>query len=243
MTRTRSALARIGIAAICLGGAQLGTAAHANVLKIDFEDGPYAPAVAPYGPDSGTNNFTTQHFSFSPACHFDWVNQSDGAPAPFGHWLGFDTSGCYDSNGSAIGYNHDYLGPNGPVLTQSKLFVQQEFGEQFSLESFMFATIASDTGGLEVRSSKGGLFQTGYPDGVFAEHTFSGAQWTDVTWLEFTSIAPGVPVGFDNLVLSGNAIPEPNAFLLALLALAAAGWSWRPLAPRQSLDGSGSGQP
>ena len=45
--------------------------------------------------------------------------------------------------------------------------------------------------------------------------------------MEFTSIAPGAPVGFDNLVLSSNAVPEPGALHLALLACAAAGLSWR----------------
>lgn len=219
---------RFGLTAASLTVAIFSSSASANVLTIGFEDGPYAPALPPYGPTSGTNNFLTEHFVFSPGCHFDWEASSDGAPAPFGHWLGFDTSGCYAPSGGNIGYNTNYLGPGGPTLLQSKLFVQQEFGLQFTLESFVFATIASDSGGLEVRSSRGGFFTTGYPDGNFAKHTLSGAQWTDVDWLEFTSIAPGIPVGFDNLVLSGNAIPEPNALALALLACAAAGLSWRP---------------
>jgi hypothetical protein len=232
MARIGSVLTRVGLAAVSLTAALLNSSASANVLTIGFEDGPYASAVLPYGPTSGTNNFSTDHFSFSPACHFDWEAVADGAPAPYGHWLGFDTSGCYDpsagSPGGNIGYNTNYLGPGGPTLLQSKLFVQQEFGFQFTLESFIFATIASDSGGLVVRSSKGGFFSTGYPDGNFAQHNFSGAEWTDVNWLEFTSIAPGAPVGFDKLVLSSSAIPEPGALHLALLACAAAGLSCRP---------------
>ncbi|PTT80051.1 hypothetical protein DBR42_20205 [Pelomonas sp. HMWF004] len=226
MARHGSLLACIGVTA-----ALLGAQAGANTVQIGFEDGPYASAATPYGPTSGTNNFSTEHFLFSPGCHFDWVSTADGAPAPFGHWLGFDTSGCYDPSGGVaggnIGYNTNYLGPGGPVLMQSKLFVQQEFGAQFTLESFVFATVDSSSGGLEVRSSKGGFFTTGYPDGNFAQHMLSGAKWTDVDWLEFRSIAPGVPVGFDNLVLSSNAVPEPGALHLALLAFAAAGLSWR----------------
>lgn len=234
MARNGSTLARLGLTAVALTATLLGSPAGANTAQIGFEGGPYAPAIPPYGPSSGTNNFLTEHFLFSPGCHFDWVAIADGMPAPFGHWLGFDTSGCYDPSGGAIGYNTNYLGPGGPTIQQSTLFVQQEFGEQFSLESFVFATVASDSGGLTVRSSKGGLFVTGYPDGNFAEHSFSGAEWTDVDWLEFTSNAPGIPVGFDNLALSGNAIPEPNALYLSLLACAAAALSWRrAAAPRR----------
>lgn len=229
MARNGSMLARLGLATACMAAALVGSSANANVVTIGFEDGPYAPAVPPYGPSSGTNNFSTEHFVFSPGCHFDWGASAGGSPSPLGHWLGFDTSGCYDpsSGGPNIGYNTNYLGPGGPVPLQGRMFVQQELGLQFTLESFVFVSIASDAGGLEVRSSKGGFFTTGYPDGNLTQHNFSGAEWSDVAWLEFTALSSGFPVGFDNLALSGNAIPEPDALALALLACAAATLSWR----------------
>lgn len=229
MARNGSMLARLGLAVATLAVALAGSSASANVVTIGFEDGPYAPAVPPYGPTSGTNNFSAEHFAFSPGCHFDWEASAGGAPSPLGHWLGFDMGGCYDpsSGGANIGYNTNYLGPGGPVHPLGKMFVQQEFGLQFTLESFVFVSIASDEGGLEVRSSKGGFFTTGYPGANLTQHNFSGAEWTDVDWLEFTALSSGFPVGFDNLSLSGNAVPEPDALALALVACAAGALSWR----------------
>jgi hypothetical protein len=220
---------RLGLAAAGLAAALVGSPSSANVVTIGFESGPYAPAVPPYGPDSGTNNFSTEHFVFSPGCHFDWETNSGGVPSPLGHWLGFDMGGCYDpsSGGPHIGYNTNYLGPGGPALAQGKMFVQHEFGQQFTLESFVFVSIVTAEGGLEVRSSKGGFFSTGFPGSDLTQYNFSGAAWTDVDWLEFTALSSGIPVGFDNLALSGNAIPEPNALALALLGCSAAALAWR----------------
>lgn len=218
------------LACIALTAALLSSPAGANTVQIGFEDGPYAPSVPPYGPESGTNNFSTEHFLFSPGCHFDWGTSTGGAPSPLGHWLGFDMGGCYDpgSGGSNIGYNKNYLGPGGPALAQGRMFVQQELGLQFTLDSFVFMSIVPDEGGLEVRSSKGGFFSTGFPGGNLTQYNFSGAEWMDVEWLEFNALSSGFPVGFDNLVLTSNAIPEPNGLHLALLACAAAVLPWRP---------------
>lgn len=232
MKKRLDVLGRLVAAAVTLG---LGAPAGANTITIDFEDGPYASA-GPYGPESGTNNFLSQHFVFSPSCHFDHLNQWNGpngrAPAPFGYWLGYDASGCYDDpSGQAIGNNHNYLGPGGPIVQSPRVFVAQEFGATFSLESLVFATIAPDTGGIQVYSSKGGFFSTDYSDGVWVEHSFSGDVWRNVEWLEFRGGGGGAPAGFDNLRLSSNAIPESGSLALLGLALAAM-WlqSRRPLA-------------
>ncbi len=199
-------------------------AANAGTLTIDFEDGPYGSGTTPYSPTSGTNNFLSQHFVFSPGCHFDWLNvrSGGGTPAPFGHWLGFDSSGCYDDpSGQAIGYNKNYLGPSGPVTNRPSIFIQHEFGALFDVESFIFASIADDIGGYQVRSSKGGLFQTSYSDGMFTGRTLSGEEWRDVAWIEFSTGSLGAPVGFDQLVLKSSAISEPaSAFLVGMAGLA-----------------------
>ena len=194
-----------------------GSIAQAGTITIGFESGPYAIPVPPFGPNSGTNNFSTDHFVFSPGCHFDWLAQyGSGQAAPYGHWLGFDSSGC--GGPPSIGYNTDYLGPAGSAPKTPTLFVQHESGALFTIESLVFAAISTDAGGLQVRSSKGGFYQTSGIDGMFTARSFSGSQWSDIEWLEFTSFAPGVPLGFDNLVLSSTAIPEPGSIGLVLAA-------------------------
>lgn len=197
-----------------------GTSARANTVTIDFESGPIATG-GPYAPGSGTNNFTLDKFIFSPSCHYDRPYQAPGRPgAPTGYWLGYDASGCYDDpTGQAIGYNPNYLGPGGPVLLSPRIFVAQEFGALFSLESLMFASIADDTGGIQVYSSKGGFFSTSYSDGLWIERTFNSDVWRDVAWLEFRGGGGGAPAGFDNLRLSSAAIPEPSTLPILILSL------------------------
>lgn len=192
----------------------VATTASANTVTFGFENG----AGMPNG--SGTNNFLIDHFVFSPACHYDVV-PNNGRPEQ-GRWIGFDMSGCYEQNGGGnIGYNHNFLGPDGPVLWRARLFVAQEFGELFTLESFLMVNTELFGGAtMVVRSSKGG-YASLYGD-QYAKATFSGDQWTDVSWLEFDSMGGGLPRGIDDLVLSSNAIPEPATLGLGAAAALAA---------------------
>lgn len=192
----------------------VATAASANTVTFGFEAEAGPPQV------SGTSNFLIDHFVFSPACHYDVV-PNNGRPEQ-GDWIGFDMAGCYEQNGgTSIGYNHNYLGPDGPVLWQARLFVAQEFGELFTLESFLMVnTDEFGSTNMIVRSSKGGYVSL-YGD-QYTKSTFSGDQWTDVAWLEFDSMGGGLPRGIDDLVLSGNAIPEPGTLCLGAAAALAA---------------------
>jgi hypothetical protein len=213
-------LAQVVVAAVAFGafGAKAGT------VTIGFEDGPFGSTGAPFGPTSGTNNFSTQGFVFSPGCHHDWVPTPAYVSGRGGHWLGFDISGCGGSPGS-IGFNTDYLGPGGPVVQRGSMFVRHLWGETFTAESFVFATFLS--AGMTVTSSKGGSLRVDSPDAPWSTIHFAGDEWRDISWLVFDTGSSGVPVGFDDLVVSGAAIPSPSTLFLALPALLLGGWLQR----------------
>lgn len=158
---------------------------------------------------------------FSPACHFDWVS-APAQHAEFGHWLGFDRSGCLGGE-----KNNGYLGPGGPVSAPS-LYVASESGGVFSLESFVYATLLSGFDGLTVRSSKGGVFSTSGAEGLFTIRSFTDPEWKEVDWLVFDSLDVGVPIGFDNLVLTQAELPEPATLMLSFGALFSAFVASRP---------------
>jgi hypothetical protein len=202
--------ASIAVAVLGAPGVQAGT------VSIGFEDGPYGPAALPYGPESGTNNFSTQGFIFSPGCHHDWLPTPAHVPDRGGHWLGFDVSGCYDSAG-AIGYNKDYLGPGGPEARTGTMFVKHLWGETFTAESFVWAATGLSSG-LTIRSSKGGELWLSLPYEPWDTVSLVGDEWRDISWLVFSAGGSGVPAGFDDLVLSGAAVPIPGTLGLALTA-------------------------
>ncbi|MES2257166.1 MAG: hypothetical protein V4724_01540 [Pseudomonadota bacterium] len=184
--------------------------ASAVPVTIDFDDQPVGSSIV----DLTSNNFT-----FSPSCHYDLEDRTDGGATVISKWIGFDFSGCYD--GSAVGYNHDYIGPAG-VGSGGRLYVAPAIaGHVFDLTSFDFVTIDPNSNGFHLKSSNGGDGTYDWSGGNLTHYDFSGPQWTNLAWLVFSSSA-GAPAGFDNLALDVREVDEPGSlaiFLLCLLAL------------------------
>ena len=190
--------------------------ARATVLTLDFE------AI----PEQGTNtsNLTMGGFVFSSRCHYHSMGPGAfGIPdSPTGKSLGFDNSGCYD--GSATGYNHDYLGPDSGAPGQPNspypgaMYVARVDGQAFDLHSFIF-TAQSDGGGYTLYSSNGGQLSADYSSDLYKTLAFSGPQWDKVTWLLFETLGGDHPVGFDNLTLAFIAVDEPGVLVLFAMAL------------------------
>lgn len=192
------------IAAILLTA---GVQVAAAPVLIDFEEQPTG---------SRTNNFTSKGFIFSPSCSYGVLDTYNGTAgqtaAPFGNWLGFTVSGCF---GGGIGANTNYLGPPG-VASGGLMYVASESGQSFNLNSFVFATVANDSFGVDVYSSRGGFAAFSWSGGNFVENTFTGADWRNLDWLVFSTRIAGAPAGFDNLNL--NTLPIPSTLWLLLSA-------------------------
>jgi hypothetical protein len=173
-------------------------------------------------PASSTSFVNTNYkgFTFSPDCHTHLSDYhygvSGAATAPFGKWLGFDQSGCYD--GSAGGYNNNYLGPQ--IGQQGRMYIERTAGGKFSLTSFIFGTGAYDAGGMQVSSSKGGIASFTYTADLWQTQIIDGSLWRDVDWLVFSRIGGSdIQVGFDDLRLEFHGVDEPPTVVLILVSL------------------------
>ena len=176
--------------------------AQASMVSVDFESVP-----AGYGTSS---NLVSDGVVFSPDCHYDIPTfySPGNTPAPSGHWIGFDASGCSDPAKT----NPDYLG--GQRYSGANLYVALDGGGAFTLDSFDFMQIGM--AGMTMRSSNGGVASVGTVSNT--HYDFSAPEWTGIDWLLFSTFA-GAPVGLDNLRLDVQGVPEPGSVLLALSAL------------------------
>lgn len=205
--------------------AAFANTAAAGVVTVGFDD--LDPSINRFA------NFVSHNVIFSPSCHFhndDRVEEPSAGVAPYGKYLSWDQSGCYDRVSAPTLPNANYLGPTGWQPGVAKMFVALESGDMFSLQSLIFAS-RIDGGRFSVTSSKGGMAIVDYNDGGnFALKTFQDEAWTNVTWLEFVRISGSdIPFGFDNLTLASNSLPEPTSGALYLLAIGAAALAsrWR----------------
>lgn len=199
------------LSALLLFMAIFAQPASAVVVKMDFEN---------FGNHDSHKNLHMRGFVLSVRCHYHLTSDSLGVPSPTGHSITFDNSGCYDS--SPQGYNKEYLGPTPPwqegIWFPSFMYVARASGNAFSLNSFIF-TAGSDGGGYWLTSSRGGAIYAEYSTDLYRTLSFDGPDWTDVDWLLFSNVGGDHPIGFDDLTLEFNAVPEPVTMWLFLLAL------------------------
>lgn len=142
-------------------------------------------------------------FRLLPACHYH-INSANSYARWDSQWFSVDYSGCFDGPDSP-GAN-----PGGAELTLDR------FGQPFHLLSL---DLVSQEGGAI--SSRGGLaaLQPDDPSGpstgarTTGTQTFSGPEWRDVRWIEFSLGAFGEPCcGIDNVRLV--AVSEPGMLAL-----------------------------
>jgi hypothetical protein len=177
--------------------------AHAGVVSLDFEDA-FGRVVY--------NNYFTQGFRFSPNSHYDIGGGSTG------NWLGWD-HGAPAIVHPYIESNPYWLGPaelspwtNGNRDVGDSWMYIDASGAHFDLLSFDLVAY-----GLDVFSSNGGVKSVEINSTSPLPVSFSGDEWEGLTWLLVRAGSPGVPAGFDNLVMR---VPEPGSLLLALTAVA-----------------------
>jgi hypothetical protein len=192
-----------------LAMASAAPVAHATVL--DFDD------LSGAGPII-TSNYFSQGFRISPNGHFDAMEAfTDFAGTWASTWFGFDASG-----GCPATFNPNFLGPASLAITPGSSNCGYVFVD-YSEQPFSLTGLDVVWPGWSVASSNGGLATSALPDfpaGVLHPHmSFTGAQWTDVSWLLFYS-ASGGPVGLGNLAFK---VPVPGT--LALLSVAFAGFA------------------
>jgi hypothetical protein len=214
----RTSLMRAAWSALPVAVLVAATEAPAGpIVLFDFEDAGGAVMMS---------NYYAQGFRFSPNTH------RDGFAGPTGVWLGWD--GYADPPPSPLfaTANRDWLGPaalspytNGGSRVDSAWMFIDAPGRTFSL-------IALDVVqyGLEFRSSSGGVRYVEALSGAPTTYSFIGAGWTELDWLLVRAFSPGVPAGFDNLIV--HAVAEPVT--LSLVGLGLAGWlAMRGRAPRR----------
>lgn len=201
---TPSALLR---AAVFCAAAFSVHSANANLVTVTFDGMPEAHA---------SSDFATDGVTFSPSCHYDRQVHVNGRPDLTTNWLGFDPGTC-----SGAGQNAAYLGAGKLGNSVANLYVALAGGGAFDLKSFNFISVDPDSFGFTVTSSKGGTGNYSYTGGIGTLYGFSGAQWSDLDWLIFSTGSIGAPVGFDNLTLGVNSVAEPASTALFGLALAA----------------------
>ena len=197
----------------------ISSVSRAADIVFDFENFPLGSFL------QNTNN---KGFTFSADCHYHVSDKHYGLgrsnTAPTGNWLGFDQAGCYE--GSAFGFNHDYLGPE--IGQSGRMYIERISGGKFSLASFDFGTMAFDAGGMQVNSSKGGIASFTYSLDLWQAQAFDGPLWQNVDWLVFSRLGGSdTPVGFDNLVLQVRGVDEPPALALIGASLALMGLARR----------------
>lgn len=201
---------RLLACAFALTMASAASVAQATVL--DFEDSSGAGPII-------TSNYFSQGFRVSPNGHFDAMEAfTDFAGTWASTWFGFDASG-----GCPGTFNPNFLGPASLAITPSSSNCGYVFVD-YSEQAFSLTGLDVVWSGWSVASSNGGFATSALPDfpgGVLHPHmTFSGAQWTDISWLLFYSPSGG-PVGIDNLAFN---VPEPAT--PALLGMAFAGFAF-----------------
>jgi hypothetical protein len=210
---------KIASAVLTAACAALCSTAQAAPVLMDFEGGL---------PDLVKTNLVLNGFRVSPLCHFDFLNF--GRPSSTGVAMGFDMSGCLDPGST----NANYLGLGVAGAERSLVFIDLA-GQQFDLTSL------SGTTDLKVLSSKGGSFlfpilPLPSPVGEFRSQSFSGAQWTGLTWIAFEGGGGGVPsTPLDNILFNVNAVSEPTSLALVCLSLAGVGLFGRRPQRRQVL--------
>jgi hypothetical protein len=183
--------------------------ANANLVTVTFDGLPEAQS---------SSDFTTGGVTFSPSCHYDLQVHVNGRPDLTTNWLGFDPGTC-----SGAGQNAAYLGAGKPGNSAANLYVALAGGGAFDLKSFNFISVIPDGFDFTLTSSKGGTGNFAYTGGIGTLYGFSGAEWSGLDWLIFSTGAIGGPVGFDNLALDVNSVAEPTSaasFGLALAAMA-----------------------
>lgn len=144
-------------------------------------------------------NLVYEGITFSPSCHLDMAG-----------YMGFDMSGCH----SPTTIRDGYLGPH---FTDdvAKIYVLPPAGTIVSLLGLQHAE-----GFYDVRSSRGGFQQINFGIEATGEFHFTGPEWTNIAWLEFSTDA-GDPVGFSSISFDIQRVDEPSS--IALLGLSALG--------------------
>ena len=201
-------MSKVLFAAALCASAVISGGAHAGNVIVNFD-------AVPLG--THFNNLTTQGIDFSPSCHYDLGNTTDGGWTPASNWLGFDLSGCL--GGIKDRSNPDFLG-GAAAGSGARMFVAGANGNLISLKSFKFVS-GSDSYGYNLYSSKGGLGHFDYGGGNNVTYEFDGPEWNLLDWLVFDAGAPGEPVGFDDLRLIVHQVDEPGWLLFLGLGLIA----------------------
>jgi hypothetical protein len=138
--------------------------------------------------------------------------------------MGFDFSGC--PNVWPIKSN--YLGAGIAAAANTSVFIDLD-GRRFDLLSL------NGTVHLRVLSSNGGFFEffvqpAPYDNFAFHPQSFSGPEWTGLSWIAFQGGFGGAPTTpVDNILFNVNAVNEP-----ATLALIGASLSALALACRRT---------
>jgi hypothetical protein len=202
---THGALLRVAV--FCAAAISVHSAS-ANLVTVTFDGMPAA---------SSSNDFSTDGVTFSPSCHYDRQAHVNGRPDLTTNWLGFDPG----ASCTGAGQNAAYLGAGKAGNSVANLYVALDGGGTFDMKSFNFMSIDPDSFGFTLTSSKGGIGNYSYSGGIGTLYDFSGADWSGLDWLIFSTGFIGAPVGFDNLTLDVNSVPEPTSTALFGLALTA----------------------
>jgi hypothetical protein len=197
----------LGAAVFCAAAFSVHSA-NANLVTVTFDGMPAA---------SSSSDFSTDGVTFSPSCHYDLQAHVNGRPDLTTNWLGFDPG----ASCTGAGQNAAYLGAGKAGNSVANLYVALDGGGTFDMKSFNFMSIDPDSFGFTLTSSKGGIGNYSYAGGIGTLYGFSGADWSGLDWLIFSTGSIGAPVGFDNLTLDVNSVPEPTSTALFGLALTA----------------------
>jgi hypothetical protein len=175
-------------------------------------------------------NFDYNGFRFSPISLWqieDPANRPDVSPVDF-------NGSNYFYWGDTGGHNPGYIGPDPGA--GFPLYVDH-YGDPFTLESLWLvyncSTFVTSSAGGDSRSNTSAHCPDGNPFPSFGGlqtglNTFTGPEWTDITYLVIWGSSPAIGQGIDNLTLNGPPakIAEPSPMWL-LTAMVPLWWGFR----------------